>query len=171
MAVPDSSSISQSATVPGTAAAAPAGAADAAAKVSATVTMPATQRRPGTGWCGAGLAGLDTRRPCRWRRGQIRSAEIQPTLIRGRRTCKGRGAAPRAGGVQRTTSFGARTNASQIISGSCWLPCQPAKPQCGMGCLREAGFSFETAIHAYSVQDAYIYGLPLQEKTLRLEPP
>ena len=24
-----------------------------------------------------------------------------------------------------------------------------------MGCLREAGFSFETAIHAYSVQDAY----------------
>src|SRR5438876_10672723 len=132
MAVPDSSSISQSATVPGTAAAAPAGAADAAAKVSATVAMPATQRRPGTGWCGAGLAGLDTRRPCRWRPGQIRSAEIQPTLIRGRRTCKGRGAAPRAG-VQRTTSFGARTNASQIISGSCWLPCQPAKPQCGDG--------------------------------------
>jgi hypothetical protein len=27
-----------------------------------------------------------------------------------------------------------------------------------MGCLREAGFSFEAAIHAYSVQDAYIYG-------------
>ncbi len=35
-----------------------------------------------------------------------------------------------------------------------------------MGCLREAGFSFETAIHAYSVQDAYIYGFALQEKTL-----
>src|SRR5258708_11136634 len=38
-----------------------------------------------------------------------------------------------------------------------------------MGCLREAGFSFQTAIHAYSVQDAYIYGFALQEKTLNLE--
>jgi AcrR family transcriptional regulator len=37
-----------------------------------------------------------------------------------------------------------------------------------MGCLREAGFSFEAAIHAYSVQDAYIYGFALQEKTLGL---
>ncbi len=35
-----------------------------------------------------------------------------------------------------------------------------------MGCLREAGFSFEAAIHAYSVQDAYIYGFALQEKDL-----
>jgi AcrR family transcriptional regulator len=40
-----------------------------------------------------------------------------------------------------------------------------------MGCLREAGFSFETAIHAYSVQDAYIYGFALQEKDLRFETP
>jgi len=38
-----------------------------------------------------------------------------------------------------------------------------------MGCLREAGFSFETAIHAYSVQDAYIYGFALQEQTLGFE--
>jgi AcrR family transcriptional regulator len=38
-----------------------------------------------------------------------------------------------------------------------------------MGCLRKAGFSFETAIHAYSVQDAYIYGFALQEKTLGFE--
>ena len=36
-----------------------------------------------------------------------------------------------------------------------------------MGCLREAGFSFETAIHAYSVQDAFA----LQEKTLGFETP
>jgi AcrR family transcriptional regulator len=35
-----------------------------------------------------------------------------------------------------------------------------------MGCLREAGFSFEVAVHAYSVQDAYIYGFALQEKDL-----
>src|SRR5271165_2781849 len=35
-----------------------------------------------------------------------------------------------------------------------------------MGCLRKAGFSFEMAIHAYSVQDAYIYGFALQEKDL-----
>ena len=38
-----------------------------------------------------------------------------------------------------------------------------------MGCLREAGFSFETAIHAYSVQDAYIYGFALQEQDARLQ--
>jgi hypothetical protein len=29
----------------------------------------------------------------------------------------------------------------------------------------------ETAIHAYSVQDAYIYGFALQEKTLGFETP
>jgi AcrR family transcriptional regulator len=40
-----------------------------------------------------------------------------------------------------------------------------------MGCLREAGFPFETAFHAYSVQDAYIYGFALQEKTLGFETP
>ncbi len=40
-----------------------------------------------------------------------------------------------------------------------------------MGCLREAGFSFETAIHAYSVQDAYIYGFALQEQTLDFKTP
>jgi hypothetical protein len=40
-----------------------------------------------------------------------------------------------------------------------------------MGCLREAGFAFETAIHAYSVQDAYIYGFALQEQTLGFETP
>ncbi len=39
------------------------------------------------------------------------------------------------------------------------------------GCLREAGFSFEDAIHAYSVQDAYIYGFALQEKTLGFQKP
>ncbi len=38
-----------------------------------------------------------------------------------------------------------------------------------MGCLRNAGFSFETAIHAYSLQDAYIYGFALQEKDLAFE--
>ena len=40
-----------------------------------------------------------------------------------------------------------------------------------MGCLREAGFSFEAAIHAYSVQDAYIYGFALQERTLGFRTP
>ncbi len=33
-----------------------------------------------------------------------------------------------------------------------------------MGCLRKAGFSFRMAIHAYSLQDAYIYGFALQER-------
>ena len=40
-----------------------------------------------------------------------------------------------------------------------------------MGCLREAGFEFQLAIHAYSVQDAYIYGFALQERGLNLETP
>jgi AcrR family transcriptional regulator len=40
-----------------------------------------------------------------------------------------------------------------------------------MGCLREAGLSFAAAIHAYSVQDAYIYGFALQEKDLGFETP
>jgi AcrR family transcriptional regulator len=33
-------------------------------------------------------------------------------------------------------------------------------------CLREAGFSLEETVHAYSVQDAYIYGFALQEREL-----
>jgi AcrR family transcriptional regulator len=33
-------------------------------------------------------------------------------------------------------------------------------------CLREAGFSLAETVHAYSVQDAYIYGFALQEKAL-----
>jgi len=40
-----------------------------------------------------------------------------------------------------------------------------------MGCLRKAGFSFEMAVHAYSVQDAYIYGFALQEQDLGFETP
>jgi len=40
-----------------------------------------------------------------------------------------------------------------------------------MGCLREAGFSFETAIHAYTVQDAYIYGFALQQSDMSSETP
>jgi AcrR family transcriptional regulator len=40
-----------------------------------------------------------------------------------------------------------------------------------MGCLREAGFSFEMAVHAYSAQDAYIYGFALQERDLGFETP
>lgn len=35
-----------------------------------------------------------------------------------------------------------------------------------LGCLRQAGFSVEMAVQAYSVQDAYIYGFALQERNL-----
>ena len=35
-----------------------------------------------------------------------------------------------------------------------------------LACLREAGFSVPDAVHAYSVQDAYIYGFALQEKNV-----
>ena len=40
-----------------------------------------------------------------------------------------------------------------------------------MGCLRRAGFPFKMAIHAYSVQDAYIYGFALQEMDTAFETP
>jgi AcrR family transcriptional regulator len=40
-----------------------------------------------------------------------------------------------------------------------------------MGCLRGAGFPFAMAIHAYSVQDAYIYGFALQERDTGFETP
>ena len=40
-----------------------------------------------------------------------------------------------------------------------------------MGCLREAGFSFRDAIHAYSMLDSYTYGFALQERTIRFETP
>jgi AcrR family transcriptional regulator len=50
-------------------------------------------------------------------------------------------------------------------------PANLANHNAVMGCLREAGFSFQIAIHAYSVQDAYIYGFALQEKTLGFQAP
>jgi hypothetical protein len=33
-------------------------------------------------------------------------------------------------------------------------------------CLREAGFSLADTVHAYNVQDSYIYGFALQERAL-----
>src|SRR5436190_5562287 len=38
-----------------------------------------------------------------------------------------------------------------------------------LGCLRGAGFSIEMTVHAYSVQDAYIYGFALQERDMSSE--
>ena len=40
-----------------------------------------------------------------------------------------------------------------------------------LGCLRGAGFSIEMTVHAYSVQDAYIYGFALQETDMSSETP
>jgi AcrR family transcriptional regulator len=40
-----------------------------------------------------------------------------------------------------------------------------------LGCLRAAGFSVEMTVHAYSVQDAYIYGFALQEADMSSETP
>jgi AcrR family transcriptional regulator len=40
-----------------------------------------------------------------------------------------------------------------------------------LGCLREANFSIEMAIHAYSVLDSYIYGFALQEQALPFDSP
>ena len=41
--------------------------------------------------------------------------------------------------------------------------------EAALACLRNAGFSVAEAIHAYSVQDAYVYGYALQERTLGLD--
>src|SRR5688500_13876757 len=38
-----------------------------------------------------------------------------------------------------------------------------------LGCLRAAGFSLEMTVHAYAVQDAYIYGFALQEQDMSAE--
>jgi AcrR family transcriptional regulator len=38
-----------------------------------------------------------------------------------------------------------------------------------LGCLRAAGFSIEMTVHAYSIQDAYIYGFALQETDMSPE--
>jgi AcrR family transcriptional regulator len=40
-----------------------------------------------------------------------------------------------------------------------------------MGCLREAGFPFRDAVHAYNLLDSYTYGFALQEKTIPFETP
>lgn len=40
-----------------------------------------------------------------------------------------------------------------------------------MGCLREDGFEFRDAVHAYSVLDAYTYGFALQERGLPFDAP
>jgi AcrR family transcriptional regulator len=40
-----------------------------------------------------------------------------------------------------------------------------------LGCLRAAGFSLEMTVHAYSVQDAYIYGFALQETDMSSQTP
>jgi hypothetical protein len=40
-----------------------------------------------------------------------------------------------------------------------------------MGCLREAGFGFREAVHAFSLLDSYAYGFALQEKTIPFTTP
>src|SRR5919206_4771483 len=40
-----------------------------------------------------------------------------------------------------------------------------------LGCLRAAGFSIEMTVHAYSVQDAYIYGFALLDRDMSSETP
>jgi hypothetical protein len=40
-----------------------------------------------------------------------------------------------------------------------------------LGCLLGAGFSEEMAVHAYSMQDAYIYGFALQQTDMSPETP
>lgn len=48
-------------------------------------------------------------------------------------------------------------------------PASAAHHDAMMGCLREAGFPFREAVHAYNLLDAYIYGFALQEATIPFE--
>jgi AcrR family transcriptional regulator len=41
-----------------------------------------------------------------------------------------------------------------------------ANHEAALKCLREAGFSLAQTVHAYNVQDSYIYGFALQERAL-----
>jgi AcrR family transcriptional regulator len=50
-------------------------------------------------------------------------------------------------------------------------PATVANHNAVMGCLREGGFGFRAAVHAYSVMDAYIYGFALQERGLPFDAP
>jgi AcrR family transcriptional regulator len=50
-------------------------------------------------------------------------------------------------------------------------PANIANHNAVMGCLREGGFEFRDAVHAYSVMDAYIYGFALQERGLPFDTP
>jgi AcrR family transcriptional regulator len=50
-------------------------------------------------------------------------------------------------------------------------PANIANHNAVIGCLREGGFEFRDAVHAYSVMDAYIYGFALQERGLPFDTP
>ena len=50
-------------------------------------------------------------------------------------------------------------------------PASAAHHNATMGCLREAGFPFREAVHAYNLLDAYAYGSALQEQTIPFETP
>ena len=50
-------------------------------------------------------------------------------------------------------------------------PASAAHHNATMGCLREAGFPFREAVHAYNLLDAYTYGFALQEQTIPFETP
>lgn len=50
-------------------------------------------------------------------------------------------------------------------------PASAAHHNATMGCLREAGFPFREAVHAYNLLDSYTYGFALQEKTIPFETP
>ncbi|HEY7876294.1 MAG TPA: TetR/AcrR family transcriptional regulator [Actinomycetota bacterium] len=50
-------------------------------------------------------------------------------------------------------------------------PASAAHHNATMGCLREAGFPFREAVHAYNLLDSYTYGFALQEQTIPFETP
>jgi AcrR family transcriptional regulator len=50
-------------------------------------------------------------------------------------------------------------------------PASAAHHNATMGCLREAGFPFREAVHAYNLLDSYTYGFALQEKYIPFDTP
>ena len=64
-----------------------------------------------------------------------------------------------------TPSVGDRSHGVALHPG----PASAEHHNATMGCLREAGFPFREAVHAYNLLDSYTYGFALQEKTIPFE--
>ena len=94
-------------------------------------------------------------------------SEMYPPAIRGawKRELRERGISARAALQRHPWAVGLME--SRMQPG----PASAKHHNATMGCLREAGFPFRDAVHAYSLLDSYTYGFALQEQTIPFETP